>query len=1008
MRTGKRLAIALGLLGLGLFHQAEAQIRKNDGFTRNVVPANDDGSSPLVPIGWTLNFFGRMRSHAYVNNNGNITFDAALPDYTPFGLKGVAREIIAPFFADVDTRSAGSSLVTFGQDTVEGRKAFGANFINVGYFNTHADKLNSFQLVLIEREDTGQGNFDIEFNYERITWETGDASGGVNGFGGTPASAGWSNGSGLEGTSFELAGSLISGAFLDNGPYSLVAGRAAGTAARAPLGRWIFRARDGILIPPLSIKSGCPLPNATAGRLFAYKLEAAGAKAPYRWTLTADPGASTGGLELTPAGILTGTPPEPGDYGFTLRVTSADEDGEQTISSRCTITVDPPTIFISSNPTLPVATAGAPYETRLRAEGGAGPFRFRLHESSAAPGLTLSEDGVLAGVPAAAGSYPIQIQALSAAPDRAAPSTKRFFLTVRPAGLSIRTSCPLPGGTGGVAYSHQFEVDGGTAPYRWSAIGTLPRGVFLSSQGKLSGIPQVPHWWPFDIRVEDARGNVAESGCGLLVVFPEVQIRNGCTLPSATAGAAYSRTLEAEGGTGPYSWTVDGNLPAGMKLAQNGELSGTALAAGNAQFRVTVTDGQGQSGSSNCTLSVLRGQYGVASCPLPEAYAGEPYSAMLTAAGGFEPYTWSAAELPPGLRLGRDGHLSGVLETPGVYPVRTMVTDRTGQLSSRTCELKVTPSRLRLLNACELPQANMGTPYSVNLQAAGGVPPYSYTAGALPPGLRLGPDGSLTGVPAENGSFPLALTVKDQAGQSAAVSCRVAVRVPAPPEVRFNGMPQTLSPASAGPSVEILLSRSYPLPLEAEASLDVVVESESGQPGADQADPSVRFPNGQRRMPVRFEAGVRQLQLPIEVTGTVASTLRLSLSRLRVASTNTEFPIQAAPVSGRLPRLAPVITSACYAPAEDGFVIEIAGYSTTRELQRADVKLGSNTYNVSLSSASLDYFSGAESIPSGGTFRIRAPYRVRAGQAPATLGDGTVTVFNRVGAAAGQSIRRCQ
>jgi hypothetical protein len=453
---------------------------------------------------------------------------------------------------------------------------------------------------------------------------------------------------------------------------------------------------------------------------------------------------------------------------------------------------------------------------------------------------------------------------------------------------------------------------------------------------------------------------------------------------------------------------VDGNLPAGMKLAQNGELSGTALAAGNAQFRVTVTDGQGQSGSSNCTLSVLRGQYGVASCPLPEAYAGEPYSAMLTAAGGFEPYTWSAAELPPGLRLGRDGHLSGVLETPGVYPVRTMVTDRTGQLSSRTCELKVTPSRLRLLNACELPQANMGTPYSVNLQAAGGVPPYSYTAGALPPGLRLGPDGSLTGVPAENGSFPLALTVKDQAGQSAAVSCRVAVRVPAPPEVRFNGMPQTLSPASAGPSVEILLSRSYPLPLEAEASLDVVVESESGQPGADQADPSVRFPNGQRRMPVRFEAGVRQLQLPIEVTGTVASTLRLSLSRLRVASTNTEFPIQAAPVSGRLPRLAPVITSACYAPAEDGFVIEIAGYSTTRELQRADVKLGSNTYNVSLSSASLDYFSGAESIPSGGTFRIRAPYRVRAGQAPATLGDGTVTVFNRVGAAAGQSIRRCQ
>ena len=35
--------------------------------------------------------------------------------------------------------------MTYGQDTIDGKRAFGVNYINVGYFNAHADKLNSFQ-----------------------------------------------------------------------------------------------------------------------------------------------------------------------------------------------------------------------------------------------------------------------------------------------------------------------------------------------------------------------------------------------------------------------------------------------------------------------------------------------------------------------------------------------------------------------------------------------------------------------------------------------------------------------------------------------------------------------------------------------------------------------------------------------------------------------------------------------------------------------------------------------
>ena len=53
------------------------------------------------------------------------------------------------------------------------------------------------------------------FNYDRVTWETGDASGGVNGYGGTSAGAGFSAGDGNDDHFVELPGSRVNGAFID-------------------------------------------------------------------------------------------------------------------------------------------------------------------------------------------------------------------------------------------------------------------------------------------------------------------------------------------------------------------------------------------------------------------------------------------------------------------------------------------------------------------------------------------------------------------------------------------------------------------------------------------------------------------------------------------------------------------------------------------------------------------------------------------------------------------------
>lgn len=209
------------------------------GFEDSTLAANDDGSTASVPLGFTINLFGLNYSNGFVNNNGNMTFDFAQSTFTPFSLTATTRVIIAPFFADVDTRVGNPTR--YGPGTVDGHPAFGATWRNVGYFSQQVDKLNRFQVVIINRSDTGAGNFDLEFNYEQIQWETGSASGGSGGFGGSSARAGYSKGTGDAGTFFEFAGSGVPGSFLDSNPAGLRnASRDSGV-----LGRYLFAVRNG-------------------------------------------------------------------------------------------------------------------------------------------------------------------------------------------------------------------------------------------------------------------------------------------------------------------------------------------------------------------------------------------------------------------------------------------------------------------------------------------------------------------------------------------------------------------------------------------------------------------------------------------------------------------------------------------------------------------------------------------------------------------------------------------
>jgi hypothetical protein len=235
-------------------------IKALSGCSANELPANDDGSTGSVALPFAANFFGTTYSSLFVNNNGNVTFDAPLSTFTPFGLVGTETVIIAPFFADVDTRGMGSGIVRYGNTTFGGRSAFCVNWVNVGYYASRTDKLNSFQLLLVDRDDQGVGDFDIIFNYDQIQWETGSASGGTDGLGGSSARAGYSNG---VDTSLELPGSAVNGAFLDSSPSGL----ANNSRSSTERGRYIFPVRNGV----------APVGGSISGRVFGNEDGMAGA-----------------------------------------------------------------------------------------------------------------------------------------------------------------------------------------------------------------------------------------------------------------------------------------------------------------------------------------------------------------------------------------------------------------------------------------------------------------------------------------------------------------------------------------------------------------------------------------------------------------------------------------------------------------------------------------------------------------------------------------------------------
>jgi hypothetical protein len=342
---------------------------------------------------------------------------------------------------------------------------------------------------------------------------------------------------------------------------------------------------------------------------------------------------------------------------------------------------------------LTTASQGVAFSQTLASTLKTGAVTWALRSGSAAlpPGLSLSSAGVISGTPTTLGTYPVTIQATDAV---GAIAVRAFSQVVAGAVALQITTSSLPGGVVGTSYSATLAAIGGTPAYTWSlASGTLPTGVGLSLAGVLSGTPTTVASYSFTIRVTDATAATATRAFSVAVVNLNPTITTTSPLPTGQVGVAYSRTLNATGGTPAYTWSiVSGSLPAGLSLAPStGVISGTPTLATTNTIVFRVTDSAARTDDETLALSVTAGVSFLSSNP-PPGRVGAPYSYTFTGQGGTSPYSFNVANsslLPPGLTLASSGLLSGIPTISGTFAFAVTISDAGSLFASAQVSINV-------------------------------------------------------------------------------------------------------------------------------------------------------------------------------------------------------------------------------------------------------------------------------------------------------------------------------
>jgi len=174
------------------------------------------------------------------------------------------------------------------------------------------------------------------------------------------------------------------------------------------------------------------LPPSTAGVLYSAALSASGGTPPYTWTEQPPSVLATLGLNLSTAGIISGTPPPatpPGTFNLAISVSDSALPLASTVTANIPIIIQPAgTLTITATSPLPPGTATIPYAQTISVVGGTLPYTWAVTAGTLPPGLILNTaTGVISGIPTTVGVNNFSISVTDATPTTI---VKTFSLTI--------------------------------------------------------------------------------------------------------------------------------------------------------------------------------------------------------------------------------------------------------------------------------------------------------------------------------------------------------------------------------------------------------------------------------------------------------------------------------------------------------------------------------------------------------------------------------------------------
>ncbi|GAB3717709.1 hypothetical protein GCM10027592_60000 [Spirosoma flavus] len=220
--------------------------------------------------------------------------------------------------------------------------------------------------------------------------------------------------------------------------------------------------------------------------------------------------------------------------------------------------------------------------------------------------------------------------------------------------------------TSGAPFSQTFTASGGSSPYSFSTISTLPTGLSLSTTGVLSGTPTQAGTFNLTVQATDAGGCGGTGATYSLTVGAASSITGFAATPAAACiGSPVTYTATIGNVTGAYNFTLTNGSSTTTGNTSNTSFSQNLTAAGSGPQTFTLTISVGaQTTSATTSLTVNAPPVATLSANFGGTLTCAQTSLTLTAGGGTS-YAFSGT----GIVSQNASAGTAVVNASGVYSV---------------------------------------------------------------------------------------------------------------------------------------------------------------------------------------------------------------------------------------------------------------------------------------------------------------------------------------------------